>query len=259
MPEPEQLLINAALVKIWDALDYWWEHAPVIPIDDSSRWVFIGDMHMEDGLPPGQGGSDDFKGHEDLFIDTINEHVAQGFRIGEGGDGRDAWEMSNERKFALAYPDIHQRRKELMEKGIWVVLPGNHNPNRKLPQAYKFIHKTANWDALWLHGHQGTWANDRASWFGQGFVKYIWRPMQMWLWLPDPSSARPDVNPNRHREVTQAYELWAATRKRHVIYHHTHSMKVTEWSANAGCWVGQDKGGNGVQLIGREWTPRYFG
>jgi len=227
-------------MKIQDHLDILWKTSQRIKINKA---IIIGDLHL--GV---RNNADDFDGHDNLFLSSISPFLDKGYSLLLGGDITDDWENSDRSEIKAEYPTIFQiLSRTLLEE------PGNHDPNPLLPMVYVLVLESGK-EVLWTHGHVGDFFNYQASWLGKFFVRYVWRNLQMTGIFKDPTTATVR-NPGKHEETRLAFLDWAQTRKKEVIFHHTHfATEGPSW--NAGSWVGL--GGQAIIIDGDKIEVKYF-
>lgn len=221
-------------MKIQDHLDILWEKSARIKIQSA---IIIGDLHL--GV---RNNADDFDSHDSLFLSSVRSYFDKGYSLLLGGDITDDWENP---KPINCYPEIFK----ILDRGIRIT--GNHDPKPWLPMAYVLQLPR---EVLWTHGHVGDFFNYQASWLGKFFVRYVWRNLQMTGIIKDPTTAS-SRNPKKHEHTRLAFLDWAQTRRKEVIFHHTHfATEGPSW--NAGSWVGI--GGQVIVIDGNKIEVKYF-
>ncbi len=225
---------------IQDHLDILWKDSQRVRI---SKAVIIGDLHL--GV---RDNADDFDGHDNLFQSSILPCLDSGYSLLLGGDITDDWENKDQRKIRQAYPYIFQ----ILDRAILRV-KGNHDPDKLLPMSYILVLESGR-EVLWTHGHVGDFFNYQASWLGKFFVHNVWRNLQMTGIFKDPTTAT-IRNPKKHEATRNAFEDWALTRNKEVIFGHTHLASVGP-SWNTGSWVGL--GGQAIKINEDKIEVKYF-
>jgi UDP-2,3-diacylglucosamine pyrophosphatase LpxH len=232
-------------MSIQDCLDEAFKNSLRIKI---TKAIEIGDLHL--GV---RDNADDFDGHDDLLISGLEPYFDNGFTLLLGGDVTDDWECQDRSKIVSAYPAIWRLIKKFRQANRLYQVSGNHDPDLSLPVAYILITESGK-EILWTHGHIGDFFNSQGSWLGKFFVRYIWRNLQMTGIFKDPTTATMR-NPKKHEATRVAFLDWAQTRKKEVIYQHTHfGIKGPSW--NGGSWVGN--GGQGIEIVGDKITLKIF-
>jgi hypothetical protein len=229
----------SCICGIQDHLDRLWKDSQRIRI---YKAIIIGDLHL--GV---RDNADDFDGHDHLFLESITPYLKEGYTLLLGGDITDDWENSDRWKIVAKYPEVWN----IILRGHWQI-QGNHDPS-PAPMAYVLVLDSGK-EILWTHGHVGDFFNSQASWLGKFFVRYVWRNLQMTGIFKDPTTAT-IKNPKKHEATRLAFEDWAKTRKKEVIFHHTHfATKGPSW--NCGSWVGL--GGQAIGIDGDKIEVKYF-
>jgi len=75
-----------------------------------------------------------------------------------------------------------------------------------------------------VHGHQGDLLNDKLWWVNRFLVRYIWRPLELYLGFKDPTS--PAKNYKRKKENERKIAYWAKSNNQMIITGHTHRPRV---------------------------------
>ena len=227
-------------MKIQDHLDILFRESQRIKI---GKAIIIGDLHL--GV---RDNADDFDGHDMVLINSIFPYIHKNYSLLLGGDITDDWENSDRSKIKAKYLEVFQLLNLTSYK-----IPGNHDPDPSLPMAY-VLQLDSGKEVLWTHGHVGDFFNYQASWLGKFFVRHIWRNLQLTGVFKDPTTATVR-NLGKHEATKLAFLDWAQTRKREVIFHHTHfATDGPSW--NAGSWVGL--GGQAILIDGDKIEVKYF-
>ena len=225
-------------MKIQDHLDILWKTSQRINI---RKAIIIGDLHL--GV---RNNADDFDGHDSLFLSSIPPYLDKGYYLLLGGDITDDWENSSKKSIIATYPNIFR----ILNMGFQI--QGNHDSKPFLPMAY--VLQLPLKEILWTHGHIGDFFNYQASWLGKFFVRHIWRNLQLTGVFKDPTTATVR-NPKKHEQTRLAFLDWAQTRKKEVIFGHTHfATEGPSW--NVGSWVGI--GGQAIIIDEDKIEVKYF-
>jgi DNA repair exonuclease SbcCD nuclease subunit len=227
-------------MTIQDHLDKLFKESQRIKI---GKAIIIGDLHL--GV---RDNADDFDGHDVLFFNSIFPYIKPECSLLLGGDITDDWENPDRSKIKAQYPAVWK----ILELGDYQI-QGNHDPDPTLPMAYILVLNSGK-EVLWTHGHVGDFFNYQASWLGKFFVRHIWRNLQLTGVFKDPTTATVR-NLGKHEATKLAFLDWAQTRKREVIFHHTHfATDGPSW--NAGSWVGL--GGQAILIDGDKIEVKNF-
>jgi UDP-2,3-diacylglucosamine pyrophosphatase LpxH len=220
------------------------EKSETIPIDDNSKLVFFSDCHRGVG-----GGADDFAHNQLICIAALKHYLKEGFTYIELGDGDELWENKDFERIKATYRTIFQIFDEFQKDGRFYFIWGNHNrrwkSNRKFQKQFKSVidPKTRNKKQilenvrsheslvlvyknderkkiLLVHGHQGELLNDTCWWIGRYFVRNVWKVLQVFVGIPDPTS--PARNYHKQKKSDIKYQKWVKQSGIPIIIGHTH-------------------------------------
>jgi hypothetical protein len=227
-------------MTIQDHLDKLFRESQRIKV---SKAIIIDDLHL--GV---RDNADDFDGHDSLFSSSILPYLNKGYSLLLGGDICDLWENSDRSQIKAQYPAIF----EILNRAI-LQIPGNHDPDPGASMGF-VLKLESGGEILWTHGHIGDFFNYQASWLGKFFVRHIWRNLQLTGLFKDPTTATVR-NPGKHEATRLAFLDWAQTRRKEVIFGHTHFATMGP-SYNAGSWVGL--GGQAIIIDGDKIEIKNF-
>jgi len=232
-------------------LDKLLKSSPVIKIDDSFKALFISDLHMGIG-----NGADDFVYNSALLLRVLNTYFERGFHLGILGDCYELWENDSIVNIVQSHLDIFIQIQKFSAYGRLIQVKGNHDSALDFPESIVLVNQYTGQHTLLVHGHQGDFWNYDAYPCGKYFVRHLWRNLQF-LGFKDPTTARSVKNPSKHDLTRQGFLAWSTSRKRQVIFGHTHyAESLPPYYYNTGSWVGL--GGEGVEMIGDKLTARHF-
>lgn len=93
-----------------------------LPLDDSSRLVFLSDCHRGNG-----GWGDDFAHNRLIYLHALEWYRRNGYTLVEVGDGEELWENTSFAPIHWAYSEIYVRLGYFHSEGRFVLIWGNHN------------------------------------------------------------------------------------------------------------------------------------
>ncbi|MHB9003014.1 MAG: metallophosphoesterase family protein [Coriobacteriia bacterium] len=221
-----------------------YENARVVPLDATSRFVFMSDCHRGDGSL-----SDDFTRNQNIYLHALEHYFAHGYAYVEVGDGDELWEHDI-RHIKNAHYQVYETIRKFAAQERFIMIWGNHNAQirrrdyvEKNYYTYFDAHTqestdflrgvepceaivlrdaSSGWEALVLHGHQGDFLNDQAWFLTMLSVKYFWRFLHA-FGIRNPASPVKNV-PKRHK-IEKNFNKWITRHKRALICGHTHRFK----------------------------------
>ncbi len=241
-------------------LDKSFEHVPILPWDEDSRYVLFSDCHRGNGS---QG--DNFLKNRHLYLAALDYYYRGGFTYIELGDGDELWENRNMDQIKEIHSDVFRQLSQFYQERRLYMLYGNHDMIKKYPRfsqkkcasfycmvsgdqqplfpnitCYPGLilqnHQTGK--RLYLtHGHQASLLNSTLWPVNCFLVRYLWKPLEQ-LGVLDPTSAA--KNHKTKKRTEQRLSTWANHYHRTLITGHTHRpMLSTEGAsyANTGSCV----------------------
>jgi UDP-2,3-diacylglucosamine pyrophosphatase LpxH len=217
----------------------------VIDIDEKSKIIFFSDCHRGNG-----GRADDFAHNQLIYIAAIKHYLKQDFTYIELGDGDELWENKNFERIKLTYRTIFELFDEFHQKNRFYFIWGNHNRRWKNVDKFQqqftsiiddetnerkpILQGLKSHEALVLkyrqdeekrilvvHGHQGEMLNDRLWWLGRFGVRKVWGVGQLFLGIPDPTSAA--RNYRLQKKSDEKFRQWVSHSGIPLIIGHTHN------------------------------------
>ncbi len=222
-------------------------HAPILPLTPSSRYILFSDCHRGCGTH-----NDNFLKNQNLYFAALQHYYHHGFTYIELGDGDELWEN---RSFT-AIKSIHNNTFWLLsrfyQEGRLLMLYGNHDIVKKNPKftvkncssfpcsacqdeslfpdmsffSGAVLKNTSGGREIYLtHGHQADFFNSVLWRTSRFLVRYVWRPLENAGFL-DPTSAA--KNYTKKKKVERILSDWADKNSCILITGHTHRPRLDE-------------------------------
>ena len=167
-------------------LDRVFQTAPVIPFDDSSRFILFSDCHRGDGT-----SVDAFAANKILFRQALSHYDEQGYSYIEVGDGDELWQNRLFRTIRQAHAPIFDLLHRFNEQNRLHLIFGNHDFQGgeqngiwkdDLPTQEGVIleHVKTGQRLFIVHGHQADWTSNNLFIFSKFVVRLFWRQFQKW-------------------------------------------------------------------------------
>ena len=167
-------------------LDRVFQTAPVIPFDDSSRFILFSDCHRGDGT-----SVDAFAANKILFRQALSHYDEQGYSYIEVGDGDELWQNRLFRTIRQAHAPIFDLLHRFNEQNRLHLIFGNHDFQGgeqngiwkdDLPTQEGVIleHVKTGQRLFVVHGHQADWISNNLFIFSKFVVRLFWRQFQKW-------------------------------------------------------------------------------
>ncbi|EDT75462.1 metallophosphoesterase [Clostridium butyricum] len=237
----------------------------VIDFDDTSKLVFISDVHRGNG-----GYEDSLRLNENIYKAALRYYYNNGYTLIEIGDGDELWKNKNILNIAYNYKDVFKMLNKFNHKKRLYLLYGNHdiiksNPEFILKQKkvynnigdnfpsqmidlyskVKFYecavlnYLPLNKNILAFHGHQVDTINCEFWKVSRFLVRYVWRFLEGVGGMKAPTS--PATNYDKGDKIDKVLEKLAKKENRMIICGHTHNDKLPKPSeglyCNDGCCV----------------------
>lgn len=242
-------------------LDEVFDKAFPIPIDDTSKFVFFGDVHRgDDSL------SDEFGRNRHIYYHALNYYYQNDFTYVEVGDGDELWEHSNFEHIRSAHISVFDMLKNFHKAGRMYMLYGNHNMHLKDPKYVKenlhyvydeyldlkedlfpdiniyealiLTHRDTCQEIFVVHGHQGDLINDQLWRVSYILIRYIWKFLHI---VGVKYAASPAKNRTKRHKIERNYNKWNEQRDIMIICGHTHRprfpLKGEPAYFNTGCCI----------------------
>ncbi|MHC1694366.1 MAG: metallophosphoesterase [Eubacteriales bacterium] len=213
-----------------------------ISIDDSSRLVLMSDVHRGDG-----SWADNFSKNQNIYFAAMGHYYKEKYTYVELGDGDELWENKSMSEIKDMHGDAFWMLSRFHKDERLYLLFGNHdiekvldsNVRRELDSYYDpktrqhipllkglkiregLVLEYSPWggNILLLHGHQADVFNDRLWRVSQFFVRYLWRPLELYG-VNNPTS--PARNMNKTERVSMKLAEWVRSKNVMLIAGHTH-------------------------------------
>lgn len=244
-----------------ERLDEVFRNAFPIPFDDTSKFVFFGDVHRgDDSL------SDEFGRNRHIYVHALNYYYETGCTYVEVGDGDELIEQPKfDHIYAAHVTTFEMLRKFFLDDRL-IILFGNHNLQMSNPEYLKknfyyiddefdesagdlfpglvaheaiiLKHRVTGQEIFVVHGHQGDLINDQLWWLSFFLIRYVWRFMHI---VGIKYAANPSKNRNRRHKVERNYNRWNSYENIMLICGHTHRAKFPKNNEpsyfNTGCCI----------------------
>ena len=244
-----------------------------IEFDDSSKLVFLSDVHRGDNSI-----SDEFAHNQNIYYHALNHYYNEGYTYVEVGDGDELWEHSKFEHIRSAHSDVYWLLSKFYEVNRFVLLYGNHNmhfgnktyveknlyefydeyleeqgelfPGIEVHESVILKHKTTGQKVFVVHGHQGDMLNDQLWRMSMAWMRYFWRVMHV-IGFRNPAS--PAKNRVKRHKIENSFSDFI---KRHgiiLVCGHTHRPRFPNPGEvpyfNDGCCV-HPRGISGLEIVG---------
>lgn len=221
-------------------------HAPVLPLDQNSRYVLISDCHRGIG-----NSNDNFLKNQHLYSAALNHYLKTGYTYLELGDGDELWENHSLARIINIHSDVFRLFKEFHDQDRLYLLYGNHDHCKK---SCRYCHRhcstchceyqAADMDLLpnfhflsgiilkdiisgkelyLTHGHQADFWNSTLAPLPGILVRCFWKPLEA-MGVPDPTSAA--RNYTRKQKTEKRLAAWACQEQKLLITGHTHRPMI---------------------------------
>lgn len=248
-----------------DRLNYLYENAKEINIDNGSSIVFISDIHRGDGTY-----SDSLIANKNIYKTALSYYYRRGFTYVEVGDGDELWKNSNYSDIAYVYNDVFKILNKFKEENRLYLIYGNHDIIKSKESFYidqlktlkkigvrygnsflklikdvefyeglNFRYIPLNEKFLVTHGHQADFINYKLWKESRFLVRYIWKFLNGIAGFKDPTS--PAKNNKKGNTIDKKLEKWSKENSKMIICGHTHNSRMPEVKEGAyfndGCCV----------------------
>ena len=103
-------------------LEYLYDNALTIPFDDSSKIVFISDVHRGDGTY-----FDALLPNINIYITALKYYLRNDFSYIEVGDGDELWKNRNYNEISYSYEEVFRIFNKFKKKNRIHMIYGNHD------------------------------------------------------------------------------------------------------------------------------------
>lgn len=230
-------------------LDYIYENGFTLDFDDSSKIVFISDVHRGDGTY-----SDSLLPNRNIYITALKYYLKNDYIYIEVGDGDELWKNKNYNEIAYCYDDVFKIFNKFRKKENIYCIYGNHDfikkqqnfkvkqekALRKIGADYgeefiEFINGTKFYQGinmmytpiqekfLVIHGNQIDFYNNEIWKINEFLVRYIWRFLNGVAGFKDPT--RSAKSKTKRSRVDIELESWARENCTMILCGHTHNSR----------------------------------
>lgn len=236
-----------------------------IDFDETSKIVFISDVHRGDG-----GYSDSLRMNENIYKAALNFYYNSDYTLIELGDGDELWKNKNCLDIAYAYKDIFEILNRFNDNNRLYLVYGNHDiikshdnfvikqkiacqnicesfgdkmihlyENIKFYEGIVLNYKPLNKEIYAFHGHQVDFFNCNLWRVSRFLVRYIWRFLEGVGGFKAPTS--PAKNYDKGDKIDEILSQYALKEKKMMICGHTHNDRMPKPGEglyfNDGCCV----------------------
>ena len=222
------------------------ENAPILPMNQCSRFCLISDCHRGDG-----SSNDNFLKNQNLYFTALKHYYTQGFTYIELGDGDELWENRKMNQIIEIHNNTFQLLSLFYRQNRLYLLYGNHDMEKNTPGYSSRVCKTYfcpntqcretlfpglifyeglilenpyNGKRLYLtHGHQADFFNSVCWKLSRFLVRYFWQPLEHFGVL-DPTSAA--KNYTKKDRVEHLLSDYARQNGLILITGHTHRPRL---------------------------------
>lgn len=231
-------------------LDRAYKNAKKVKINKNSKIIFFSDLHKGDN-----SYADDFAHNMIIYDVALQDYFKNDYTYIELGDGIELWENKSFEPIYKAYEATFKLLDQFHQKNRLYLLWGNHdmefrNPmmvekmmrsvftpkNIIIKQAYFDLEysesllleiENSNKNILAIHGHQADYMNYVHWKFNRFFVRYLWKYLQKWFGVNDPTS--PAKNYKNLIKVEKRINQWIINNQHQmVICGHKHRPRFPD-------------------------------
>jgi UDP-2,3-diacylglucosamine pyrophosphatase LpxH len=156
------------------------ESSPALELDDSSRVVFLSDLHMGDG-----GRGDDLEPNREIALVALGRwYLERGYTLVLGGDIEDLQKYKLP-KIRKAWGELYELFDAFAERGSLRKLVGNHDLGllREKDYPYELLHGLrlvrGGRTVFCFHGHQASKLFVKYLYLGDFVVRYVAKPLKV--------------------------------------------------------------------------------
>lgn len=257
------------------------ENAPILPLNQSSRYIIFSDCHRGSGT-----SNDNFLKNQHLYFTAMKYYYQMGFTYIELGDGDELWENRQMSQIIDIYNNVFWLLSLFYREKRLYLLYGNHDiEKRKAGYSDKICSSFFCTDSQCMqplfpglsfyeglilenprtckriyltHGHQADFLNSTLWPLSRFLVRYIWKPAEHFGVL-DPTSAAKNYTCKEKTE--QKLTHFALRENMPLLCGHTHRPMLNEESPfymNSGscvhprCITGMEIANGHLTLV--KWT-----
>lgn len=228
-------------MSIDSRLDRAFDHAPVLPLNDTSRYVLFSDCHRGTGT-----AGDNFLKNQHLYSAALEYYFQKNYTYIELGDGDELWENRSISQIKLIHNNTFWLLSRFYAGNRLYMLYGNHDIVKRSPRFTQchcatypcstcgdedlfpgivfhsgiILKNQGNGPDLFLtHGHQADFLNSVLWRLSRFLVRYIWKPLEQ-VGVLDPTSAA--RNNTKKGKIERNANCWAKAHGVFLMTGHTH-------------------------------------
>ena len=230
-------------------MNYLYNNAFKVSIDDNSKLVFISDVHRGDGTY-----FDSLMPNRNIYITALKYYLKNGFTYVEGGDGDELWKNRTCADIAYSHSDIFNILNKFKQKKRIYMIYGNHDMIKKRrdfklkqiaslskslvhegKEFLKFINDLTFYEGivfnyipldeniLVTHGHQVDLMNCELWMLPRFLVRYVWKFANGIAGFKEPNS--PSSSHTKRSKEDKKLQEWASDNCKMIICGHTHNSR----------------------------------
>lgn len=232
-------------MSINSRLSHSFDNAPVLALNQSSRFVLFSDCHR--GCA---NSNDNFLKNEHLYFSALQHYYQNGFTYIELGDGDELWENRKMEQIIEVHNNVFCLLSKFAAANRLYLIYGNHDMEKKKTSYSKchcsryyctdtqqiqplftnmnyyggvILEDTGGLKLYLTHGHQADLLNSVFWKLSRFLVRYVWKPLEH-AGVLDPTSAAK----NNHRKSLTEERLssWADKQQQILISGHTHRPRL---------------------------------
>ncbi len=230
-------------------LDRAYNNAPIIPFNDSSKFILFSDCHRGDN-----SFADDFANNRNIYFHALKHYYSEGFSYCELGDGDELWENLSFESILNAHKNVYMLMKLFHEENRLHMIWGNHDMVYRDPKYVEkhlstyfdpkigedvelfcdikyhegivLKHSETGQELFLCHGHQADWWNFLFWKWSRFLVRILWKPLKV-MGIADPTS--PAKNYKELIKVERRTKKWIIANNNLItITGHTHRPRFPE-------------------------------
>lgn len=211
-------------------LSHAFKNAPVLPLNDSSRYILISDCHRGNGT-----SNDNFLKNQNLYFAALSYYFENGYTYIELGDGDELWENRSINQILDIHSNVFWLFSKFQSEGRLYQIFGNHDLCKKQARFYEKYCLSPSHEGIILkdeqhekdlyltHGHQADFLNSVLWKISRFLVRYVWRTLEH-LGFLDPTSAA--KNYTKKKKTEEILTDWAMKNNHILITGHTHRPMI---------------------------------
>ena len=196
------------------------EDAPVLPVNENTRYILMSDCHRGTGTT-----YDTFMKNRHLFLAAMQYYYRRGYHYIELGDGDELWENRKLSRIRQCHEDCDMWWKRFLRQDRAHSIYGNHDISFRSVAPEALVLKSADEEIVigLVHGHQGDFWNSSLWPLSAFLVRYVWKPLER-LGMSDPTQA--SKNYRKSGRIERRLENWAKANRITLICGHTHRARL---------------------------------